>query len=512
MEIAQESSVVRVPGHRSRVLAGLAGTLAAGAISRKAGSGSRARTVRERARARAVRLALESLGPFYIKMGQMLATRPDLVSDIMICELENLHDNVVSAPFLEFADILDRDIPTWRQRFRSIDVLTPLGSASLAQVYRVTMSDGTLAVVKIQRPRIRSVVLEDMKRMRRVARLIGRLAPKFNELIDVDATLRVMFNGMEPELDFTLEAQNMVAARRAVKEFKHLTVPKVIDATPRVLVQTLAPGVSIGVADPAAFSKKQRKGIGRDLLSFMYRGYFTEHVFHADPHPGNILVHPGRKASVIDWGMVGRIDRNLGATLVLILLAITKNDSQATARSWVEMGRATHRADLQGFASDLSMLIPRIASSSLEELNFGITLTTILAFATRRGIHTSPHVSLLGKSFANAEGSVRKLAPELSMAEVFEDAVVEILADLFADFFSKEQAGRFALEIMMGGNAALTHLRGIVNDLHNRQVTLRIGLLEGSGYQNIKQNQKLTHLGLGVLLALVWFRVRNSVR
>ncbi|QFZ18457.1 AarF/ABC1/UbiB kinase family protein [Saccharothrix syringae] len=499
---------------RSRLLATAVGNIASSTLSRPSlgvdspppeqGEG------KDQRRARAVRAALERLGPFYIKLGQILSTRPDLVSDAMIAELEKLHDRVTVSPFGEFAAVMDQDMPAWRQRFRTIDVVTPLGSASLAQVYRVTLHDGTPAVVKVQRPGIRAQVLQDMKKMRRVARLVGRLAPRFNELIDVDAMLQVIFNGMEPELDFTLEAQNMVDARRVAKEFKHITVPKVIDATPRVLVQTLAPGVSIGDADPAAFTRKERKKIGRDLLKFMYQGYFSEHVFHADPHPGNIFVHPGEKANIIDWGMVGKIDRNLGRILILVLLSIAQNDAAATARGWVEMGHATARADLHGFAGDMSMLIPKISSASLEELNFGVTLSTILMYATRRGVHTSPHISLLGKSFANVEGSVRNLAPELSMVDVFEDAMVEIMGDLFSEFMSKNQAARFALDAVIGGTSALDYLRKLLRDLSNRDLTVQLGLLKGPGYQKIGHMTNLLHLGLGVLIAWI-YTIRKRV-
>ncbi|WP_424187756.1 ABC1 kinase family protein [Actinokineospora sp. G85] len=493
-------------GDRRRLLGAAVGNIVGDAVARPSGTGDSPAPGddRGRRRARAARSALEGLGPFYVKMGQMLSTRPDMVSEIMIDELEKLHDSVTTTPFSDFAGTLDHELPGWRGLFRSIDTDKALGSASLAQVYRVTMHDGTPAVVKIQRPLIKSVVLRDMKQMRRVARVVRRLTPRFNELIDVDAMLEVIFNGMRPELDFTLEAQNMVDARKVVKEFKHLTVPKVIEATPKVLVQTFASGTSIGDADPREFSGKQRKKIGKDLLGFMYRGYFTENVFHADPHPGNIFVHPGAKATVIDWGMVGRIDRSLGMTLVLILLGIAQNDAPATARSWTGMGHATSRANLNGFAGDLSMLIPKIHSASLEDLDFGVTLSKILMYATRRGVHTSPHVSLLAKSFANVEGSVRNLTPELSMVDVFEDAMVEIIGDLVSDFVSKKQAARFVMDLMLGSSIALDHVRTILHDVNNRDITLRVDLSEES-----KQKSKSTKLGqftLGVAVALALSR------
>jgi ubiquinone biosynthesis protein len=500
---------------RTRLLASAVGHLAAdslfnSSVRSEAVDSSDSALTKARQRAHRLRQTLEKLGPFYIKIGQILSTRPDLVSDVMVAELENLHQNVEASPFAGFAAVLDREVSTWRSDFRSIDVVRPLGSASLAQVYRVTLADGRPAVVKIQRPRIRSLVRRDMKMLRRTARLFGRLAPRFNELVDVEAMLQVIFNGMEPELDFTLEAKNMDDARHAVKGFKHLTVPKVIMATPSVLVQTLAPGVSIGDADPAAFDRRECKKIGRDLLTFMFRSYFTEHSFHADPHPGNIFVHPGEKANLIDWGMVGRIDRNLSLKLILVLLGIAQNDAAATARGWVGMGRPTSRADVYGFACDMSMLVPKIATASLDELNFGVTLSRVLVYSTRRGIYTNPHISLLGKSFANIEGSVRNLAPELSVVKVFEKAMGECLTEIFAEFVSMKQAGRFAIDLMLGSGGAIDHARTILHDIANRDFALQVGLKQvGRSPRSGVDAEKLTHVALGAVIGILWSRLHR---
>jgi ubiquinone biosynthesis protein len=200
--------------------------------------------------------------------------------------------------------------------------------------------------------------------------------------------------------------------------------------------------------------------------------------------------------------MVGRIDRSLGMTLVLTLLGIAQNDAPATARSWTAMGHATSRADLHGFAGDLSMLIPKIHSASLEELDFGVTLSKMLMYSTRRGVHTSPHVSLLAKSFANVEGSVRNLAPELSMVDVFEEAMVEIIGDLVGDFVSKKQAARFVMDLMVGSSVALEHVRTVLRDVTSRDMTLRIDLSERDA-QKRNRGTNLFQFALGVLFALV---------
>lgn len=255
-------------------------------------------------RAKAVRHALESLGPFYVKLGQILSTRPDMVPQSIRDELQNLHDQVDVQPFSAFEPMLAGDLgPDWKLRFDDIDTVAPLGAASLAQVYRVTLPGGRPAVVKIQRPGIREGVLADMALMRRAARIVARLAPRFNEVIDVEAMLGSVFDAMEPELDFTGEARNMDEARQYVRSFRTLEVPRVLHASPRVLVQSLAPGKSVRHIDRAHFGDDERIEIGKDLLRFMYHGYFVHRVFHADPHAGNVFAVPGdpRRSSTGAW-------------------------------------------------------------------------------------------------------------------------------------------------------------------------------------------------------------------
>lgn len=366
-------------------------------------------------KAREIRLALERLGPFYVKLGQLLSTRPDIVSQATMTELEKLHDQVSPLPFSTFEPVLREELgPEWKEYFQDFDILEPLGAASLAQVYRVTLRDGRPGVVKIQRPEVRETVLEDMALMRKAARMAGRCAPRFSAVVDVDAMLGVLFDAMRPELDFSLEAANMTQARTFVRGSRTLSVPEPVLSTQRVLVQSLAPGSSVREFDSTTLSEDQRKAIGTDLLALQYRGFFVDRMFHADPHPGNLFVDSDGTAHLIDWGMVGRLDRRTSLMIMLVLLNLAQNDGHGLAKAWIELGYATAWADTPAFAADMAALTPKIATASLSELNFGVTLSTVLMQSTKRGIKTNPMISVLGKSFANVEGSVRLLAPELS--------------------------------------------------------------------------------------------------
>ncbi|MFE8978715.1 ABC1 kinase family protein [Streptomyces cyaneofuscatus] len=427
----------------------------------------------EQQRARAIRAALEQLGPLYVKIGQILSTRPDFVPDYVREELALLTDQATVRPFATFVPALETELgPHWRDLFSSFETDRPLGAASLAQVYRATRRDGTPCVVKIQRPGSHGTVLGDMAVLRRVTRVIGRAAPRFNEVIDTGAMLDVIFRAMNDELDFTREAANMKAARKAAKEFKTIHVPKALLATPSVLIQTLADGQAAHRLKEGELSRKQRKRMAKEFVAYMFKGFFVERTFHADPHPGNVLVSPDGKAHVIDWGMVGRIDRSISAAMLGTMIGMAYNDGPALAQSWIRMGSTTPWSDIGGFTSDIARFVPHVTNASLSELNFGVALTSVLTFSTNRGIQTSPNISILGKSVANMEGTVRHIHPSLKLADSIRDVLQDILLDMARDLGSPEQLAQYGLHALH----VLTQMPGqgtrALNDVADRQLTL----------------------------------------
>jgi ubiquinone biosynthesis protein len=448
------------------------------------------------------------MGPLYIKVGQILSTRPDLVSASMITELQKLHDQAAVSSFTVMEPVLAEELgPAWRKWFSDVDTHRPLASASLAQVYRARLSDGTPVVLKVQRPGLRPTMEADMRMLRHAARMTARHASRFSATVDLDAMLSVLFDAMRPELDFRKEAQHMETARHTMGDYPNLRIPQVVHVTPRLLVQSLAPGHNIRDADRTAFKEDERLAIGKDLLRFMYASYFVHRFFHADPHPGNVLVAPGEPASVIDWGMVGRIDRQMSMALMLILLSLAGNDGEAAARAWIDMGKPTPWADLSGFTSDVRTVVPRVAAASLGELDFGATLSTVLKFSTRRGIQTSPVVSILGKSFANIDGTVRHLAPELSVTEAFTSELPALIEHFVKESLSPEHLARHYMNQLILQDTVLPATRTFLRDLTNRESTLRVPCpeSESSGTRNGSVSTWL----IGAL-ALFWWRTRGN--
>ncbi|MFE9370380.1 ABC1 kinase family protein [Streptomyces sp. NPDC006711] len=462
---------------RAQLLLKVVAQLAARELPRRRGPASSDTgdcTDRARRRAADIRASLERLGPLYIKIGQILSTRQDLVPQTLATELESLHDQTTALPFSAMRPVLEAELgPAWASRFKDFDVSRPLGSASLAQAYSAQLTTGESVVVKVQRPGVREIVSEDMRMIRAAARLGARRAPYFTMTIDLEAMLGVVFDAMRPECDFTLEASNMDAARRSVSGFDNLEVPEVVHATPRVLVQTMAPGTSIRDADPTAFKDEEREAIGTSLLTFMYHGYFTDRRFHADPHPGNIFVCPSGPTTLIDWGMVGHVDRRISMSVVLILLGLARNDGPSVAAGWLEMGRPTQWADVSGFGQDMAALVPKIHAASLEHLNFGAALGNVLKCSTRRGIQTSPMISILAKSFANIEGSVRYLAPELSVTDVFVENMRDVLFAYACEAVSEEQLATHLMQVIAAAGSLPGELRAIIRALAQGDLTLQ---------------------------------------
>ncbi|GAA2536631.1 MULTISPECIES: ABC1 kinase family protein [Pseudonocardia] len=458
----------------ARVLAGLVAGEVAGSVGIR--RGGRGNVDGSRRRARAVRAALEDLGPLYIKVGQMLSTRPDLCPPAMIEEFQNLHEQVTVRPFADFEPVLEANLgPAWREMFAEIKQDRPLGAASLAQVYKATLRNGEDVVLKIQRPAVREAMQDDMVVLQRAVRMVAKRTARFNEVIDMEAILDVIFTAMRPELDFRIEAENMELGRPTVARFDRLRIPEVVHDTPQVLVQTVASGGSIRDVNRDRFADDERDEIGRQLLAWSYRSFFVDRVFHADPHPGNVFVQPGSPAYIIDWGMVGKVDTRTSVALALLLLNMALNDGAGFARSWLELGRATTWADLPGFASDVTRYLPTVGGASMDNLNLGVSLTNVLRFATARGVATSPMIALITKSFANIDGCVRYLAPHLSMVDVFQDELNDILFAMTRDYLSPNLAIRTGVETLLAATEVPHAARTFLADVVDKDLTFRIG-------------------------------------
>ncbi|CAD5911852.1 protein of unknown function [Streptomyces sp. KY75] len=222
-----------------------------------------------------------------------------------------------------------------------------------------------------------------------------------------------------------------------------------------------------------ALTVKQRKQIARQLMDFMFRSYFVTGRFHADPHPGNILISQDAIAHVIDWGMVGRLDRSTRMAMLGVLIGMMCNDAEALARQWIHMGAATPWSNIAGFVQDLSRKVPLWSNATLDELHYGVALMSVLQHSSKRGIQVSPSVSVIGKSLANIEGSVRCLYPQLKLIKSLSSTLNGIMHDLLREEVASERLAQHLLDLLVFTNKSAGHLEALLRDLASRQFTVQ---------------------------------------
>jgi ubiquinone biosynthesis protein len=305
-------------------------------------------------------------------------------------------------------------------------------------------------------------------------KLLVKRAPTIEEIFQPEAMLEVIFGAMRPEIDFTAEAANMEDFREMLEQFDHLAVPEVLDVTKEVLIMTKAPGVSIRECVVDDFSSKERELIGRDLCAMLFHGFMVDGLFHADPHPGNVFVAPGEPATVIDFGMVGRIDRRMALGYTRFMMATALNDGVAAGRAALEMGTLTSRANIAGFLSDMQRYIPTMAHQSLANMEFGNDFNQFLVFCTKRGIAVNPSIALFGKATANLEGTLRRFAPELTPFDVFRDTMGDIIKDQAKQLVEQEELLRIANEAFFASRSIPEQVRYLAQAVVNGQYVLRI--------------------------------------
>ncbi len=364
-----------------------------------------------RARAKRLRSALEELGPTFAKLGQLLSTRPDLVSPEVADELASLQDRVPPLSEAEVVAVMEEELGVpWEDVFDSIDP-EPLAAGTIGQVHRARLEDGDRVVVKVQRPNARDEIMRDLGLLQLFATQAGRRAA-IRELVDLELMVDHLSSSLQRELDFTLEAANVERIGGVLEPYSRLSVPRLYPhlSTSRLLVLEEVQGVPLRDAPPG----KPRTEAARQLLDAYYRQVLWEGFFHADPHPGNLLWWQDR-IYFLDFGMVGEIDAEVRELILLLLLAFWREDASFLAEVLLMLADDETRAeaDADGLARDLTSFIARFRHGSLRDLQLGPMLEGLTEIAVRRGVKLPASLALTGKAFAQMQLAVAELDPTL---------------------------------------------------------------------------------------------------
>jgi ubiquinone biosynthesis protein len=368
-------------------------------------------------RAREFRRGLEELGTTYVKLGQLLSSRPDLLPDVYIEELTKLVDDAPPVPFEAIRKTLDEELG--RQVFARIDA-EPLASASVAQVHPGLLADGREVVVKVRRPGVLEQVEVDLDVMRTTVRFLHRHS-ETAELLQLEALADELEVHLRAELDLTEEAHNTELVGRAVAGVPELTVAKVVrpHVTEKVLVLERVHGEK--VTQEHGLPAEQARHLARQFFRAYIRQVTVEGVYHADPHRGNVFLTEDGRLALLDFGLLGRLDDETRATLARLLLAIARNRPDEVASLILGLSLTTLDSDEGAFLHELRRKLPRYHWRPLAGIRAGEALADLQRICLRYGIRLPPSFALVGKTLAQADSIARTLDPQLDPIALLED-------------------------------------------------------------------------------------------
>lgn len=397
-------------------------------ISRKRGE-----RVERLSRAVRVRLAVEELGPTYIKMGQILSTRPDLVPVDFVRELAKLQDKVPSFPFSEVTRII-RD-ETGQPAESLFDYLDPepLASASIGQVHRARLEDGEEVAVKVQRPGIRKLVEVDLEIMLHLATLAERHIEELAHHRPVKI-VEEFARSIEKEMNYTLEATSMERVARSFLHDDTVYIPKVYReaTTERVLTTEFIDGVKVSLLDRLDDDGYDRQLITRRGADILLTQVFDHGFFHADPHPGNLFVLPGNVICLLDFGMMGSVDRATREAFVELVDAVVRRDEPRTTRVLLKLTLWDEEPDMRLLGKDVADFMGEHLYRPLKDIHIGKLLQNMLELAAEHRLRIPPEIFLMMKAISTVEGVGLELDPDFDMIAHAEPFIKQVKLSRFS--------------------------------------------------------------------------------
>ncbi len=385
-----------------------------------------------------LRMALEELGPAAVKLGQIMSTRPDLLPPDLIDQLELLRDRLPPVPWPDIATILDEELEGgFAAHFRSVDE-TPLAAASIGQVHAAVRHDGTRVVVKVRKPKVADLIEADLAVMADVAELV---APRLlAQGYDVRALLDDFAWTIRSELDYLTEGRNADQLRDVLADEPRVFVPKVHwDLTSsRVLVLDRIDGVRIDDVDGLRAAGLDPSEVASIHAHAVMRQIFVAGFFHADPHPGNLLVTADGSIGVVDLGMVGRIRGETRRHLVAMLRAGARQDPRATARAMARLGM-TSVGDPRALERDLARMYDRYYGLAADRLDLGAYLQDLMGVARTHRLQLPAELALLFKTIGMCDGLWRTLDASFDVWSIGEAFVDEIARSMYSPQVLVEQ-------------------------------------------------------------------------
>jgi ubiquinone biosynthesis protein len=383
-------------------------------------------------RAQRLRLVFEDLGPTFVKLGQLLSTRPDLLPESYINELAGLRDDVRPFSFDQVEKILreEFDRPA-SEVFASID-RTPVASASISQVHRAVLPDGRVVALKVRRPDITKVVQADLDIIKNLAQLLERRLPTLAPYRPI-ALAREFERTLKRELDFSAERRTMQRCRIQFASDPTAHIPLVFEefSTPRVIAMEFVEGVAINDLQGIRALGAEPGAVAVTGARILLKQIFELGFFHADPHPGNLRVLPGGVIAPLDYGMFGRLDGKTRERIADLLIGLLSQDTDRVLRALEALDVRGEPLDPRGFHRDLGELVASYSELTLEAIELGPLLRELIGFVRTHHLHIPPALVLLVRSLVTIEGVGRRLDPHFDISRQLEPYLRALAAKRF---------------------------------------------------------------------------------
>ncbi|WP_127532635.1 ABC1 kinase family protein [Paenibacillus kobensis] len=368
-----------------------------------------------------IRLFLEELGPTFIKIGQIASTRPDLLPADIIAELVKLQDNVPPIPFKDAAAVLESELgSSVYELYASFDE-TPVAAASIGQVHLAILPNSQPVAVKIQRPHIHEQIETDLEILDNLARIAEhRLewAAKY-QIRDMVAELA---HSLRAELDYAIEGRNAERLARAFDRDPGIHIPSIYwdYSSRRVLTMELMTGVKVTDPEGLASIGTTQKKVAERITTVLFQQIFDVGLFHADPHPGNIVVQRGGVIGLIDFGMVGRMTPAMKRHFGSLVIALRRNSTNGIIRAIEAMGALPEDIDMRQLRDDIDLLRDKYYDVPLSQISLGESINDLFAVAYAHRIRIPSDFTLLGKTLLTLEGVISTLDSTFSIVDVAE--------------------------------------------------------------------------------------------
>jgi len=356
---------------------------------------------------------LEAMGPTFVKLGQLLSTRPDLLPPPYIEALSRLQDKVEPFSYEELEQIVTEELGVRISKAFAQFSTEPLAAASLGQVHRATLRDGREVVVKVQRPNIREQVIEDLESLAEIAGVLDRRT-KIGKRYHFSGMVEEFHKTLLAELDYRREAGNLTLLADNLSEFERIVVPRPVPdySTARVLTMDYIAGHKVDSISPVAMLEIDGDALAEELFRAYLKQIFVDGFFHADPHPGNVFLTDDNRIALLDLGMVDRIGPRLQEHLLQMVLAVSEGRADEVSDIAIKIGETTEEFDEKEFRQRVEDVVARTRDVTLGELQVGKVFLDMAKQAGEVGIRMPQELTVLGKALLNLDGIGRVLAPE----------------------------------------------------------------------------------------------------